>query len=164
MENHASKNLYDLVSDFDVAMLVTHSGVGIHARPMTVARLDSEIRIAYLVTDINSVKVDEINANPHALLTFQGARKFASVSGDLAIVNDRSLIEDMWKETWTVWFPKGKSDPSITLLKFTSQEGEFWDNAGMQGLKFVYNAVKALVAGEKPEMDSDQHAKVTLTK
>lgn len=164
MENHAINNLHDLVSDFDVAMLVTHSGTKLHARPMTVARLDEEMHIAYLVTDINSIKVDEITANPYVLLTFQGPRKFASVSGELVVVLDRALIEEMWKETWTIWFPKGKSDPSIALLRFTSYEGEFWDNAGLQGMKFVFSAVKALVTGDTPKLNSDQHSKVSLMK
>lgn len=163
MENHAINNLYDLVSDFEVAMLVTHSGTRLHSRPMTVARLDKEMRTAYLVTDINSIKVDEISANPYVLLTFQDAKKFASVSGELVVVLDRALIEEMWREIWTVWFPKGKSDPNIVLLKFTSYEGEFWDNAGIQGVKFVFNAVKAMVTGEKLKLDSDQHSKVSLT-
>lgn len=164
MENSGTKNLYDLVSDFDIAMLVTYGATGMHARPMTIARLDKEMHTAYLVTDINSVKVDEISADPHALLTFQGVKKFATVSGDLAILQDRELIEQMWKEAWTLWFPKGKSDPSITLLKFTSREGEFWDGAGIQGLKFVYTAVKALIAGERAQTDADQHDKVILNK
>jgi len=164
MENQAIQNLYDLVSDFDVAMLVTHSGAKLHARPMTIARLDKEMHIAYLVTDINSIKVDEITANPYVLMTFQGLRKFASVSGELAVVHDRALIDEMWKDAWTIWFPKGKSDPSIALLKFTSYEGEFWDNAGLLEMKFVFSAVKALVTGDKPELSSDQHSKVSLIK
>lgn len=164
MENHAINNLYDLVSDFDVAMLVTHSGTRLHARPMNIARLDKELHIAYLVTDINSIKVDEITANPYVLLTFQGPSKFATVSGELLVVPDRALIDEMWKEAWTIWFPKGKSDPSIALLKFTSYEGEFWNSAGIQGMKFVYSAVKALVTGNKPELSDDQHSKVNLMK
>jgi general stress protein 26 len=164
MENHAINNLFDVVSDFEVAMLVTQSGARPHARPMTVARLDKEMRTAYLITDINSIKVDEISTNPHALLTFQGPKKFASVSGELVVVLDRPLIEEMWKEIWTAWFPKGKSDPNIALLKFTPYEGEFWDNAGIQGMKFVFNAVKAIVTGDKLKLDSDQHSKVDLTK
>ena len=164
MENQAINNLYDLVSDFDVAMLVTHKGARLHARPMTIARLEKEMHVAYLVTDINSIKVDEISANPYVLLTFQDARKFASISGELAIEQDRELIGEMWKESWTIWFPKGKSDPSIALLKFTSYEGEFWNNAGIQGIKFVYSAVKALVTGDKPKVNSDQHSTVTLSK
>ena len=55
----------------------------------------------------------------------------------------------MWKEAWKIWFPIGKSDPNIALLKFTAHEGEYWDNAGMQGLKYVYDAAKAYVTGER---------------
>lgn len=164
MENQAINNLYDLVNNFDVAMLVTHRGARLHARPMTIARLEKEMHVAYLVTDINSIKVDEISANPYVLLTFQDARRFVSISGELVIELDCDLIEEMWKESWTVWFPKGKSDSSIALLKFTSYEGEFWDNAGIQGVKFVYSAVKALVTGDIPKVSSDQHSTVALSK
>lgn len=153
------KNLQDLVSDFDVAMLVTYSGTAVHARPMVIAHLEEGMS-AYLVTDINSVKVDEIKANPHALLTFQGASKYASVQGELTLTLDRTLIELMWKESWKVWFPGGKSDANIALLKFTGGQGEFWDNAGMQGLKYVYSAAKAYLAGNVMRTDSEQHAKV----
>ena len=159
--NDGRNHLYEVVNDFDVAMLVTHTSKGLHARPMAIARLIDGM-CAYLVTDINSLKVDEINANSHALLTFQNSRKFASLSGELTVLRDRQLIEEMWKEAWKIWFPDGKSDPNIALLKFTSHEGEYWDNAGMQGLKYVYDAAKAYVAGDTPKTDDAQHAKVPL--
>jgi general stress protein 26 len=162
MDKIKADNLYDVIKDFDEAMLVTHSARGIHARPMAIARLDDSI-MAYLLTDLNSIKVEEIRINPHALLTFQSARKFATVSGELTISDDRALIEALWKEVWKVWFPIGKSDPNIALLKFTPSEGEFWDNAGIQGLKYVYAAAKAYVAGERPKPDAEQHSKVNMT-
>jgi general stress protein 26 len=162
MDKIKENNLYDVVKDFDEAMLVTHSTRGIHARPMAIARLD-ESMMAYLLTDMNSIKVEEIRANPQALLTFQSARKFATVSGELTVDDDRALIETLWKEIWKVWFPIGKSDPNIALLKFTPSEGEFWDNAGIQGLKYVYAAAKAYVAGERPKPDAEQHSKVNMT-
>jgi general stress protein 26 len=153
--------LYDVVNDFDVAMLVTQSAEGIHARPMAVAGLDVGMG-AYLATDVNALKVDEISANPQAVLTFQSARKFASVRGELTVLRDRSLIEKLWKESWKVWFPGGKSDPNIALLKFTAHEGEYWDGAGMQGLKYVYDAAKAYLGGDAPKTDDSQHGKVQL--
>jgi general stress protein 26 len=159
--NDDRKNLYEVVNDFEVAMLVTHTANGIHARPMAVASMDEGMG-AFLVTHIHSLKVEEISANPQALLTFQGARKFASVHGELTVLSDRPLVEKMWKEAWKVWFPIGKSDPNIALLKFTAHEGEYWDNAGMQGLKYVFDAARAYVAGEVPKADDAQHAKVSL--
>ena len=159
--NDGRNHLQDLVSDFEVAMLVTQTANGVHARPMAVASMDDGIGV-YLVTDLNSLKVDEINVNPHALLTFQSARKFASVRGELTVLRDRQLIDKMWKEAWKVWFPDGKSDPNIALLKFKAHEGEYWDNAGMNGLKYVYEAAKAYVEGVTPKTDDAQHAKVSL--
>ena len=160
MNKTKENNLYEVVRDFDQAMLVTHGTRGIHARPMAIARLDENMKI-YLLTDLNSIKIQEISANSHAVLTFQAARKFATLSGEL-VIDDQALIETLWKEIWKVWFPLGKSDPNIALLKFTPKEGEFWDNAGIQGIKYVYAAAKAYVAGKRPSPDAEQHSKVNI--
>jgi general stress protein 26 len=159
-------HLQALVSDFDIAMLVTHTLDGMHARPMAIACLNDGVD-AYLVTHINSIKVDEISANPLALLTFQSAKQFASVRGDIAVMQDRHLLDKMWKDVWKVWFPLGKSDPNIALLKFTAHTGEYWDNAGLQGLKYIYKAAKAYITGKgmggAPQSAGNaQHAKVRL--
>lgn len=157
------KHLYDLLKDFDTAMLVTRSADGhMHSRPMAIAELrpDSD---AYFVTSIDSPKVAEVQANPGVTLTFQSSNQYASLSGEATIVRDRALIDRLYKEAWKIWFPKGKTDPSISLLKFTAQHGEYWDNAGAEGLKYVFEAAKAYVKGERPkENDQKQHAKVTL--
>ena len=159
--NDARNHLHNVVNDFEVAMLVTHTATKMHARPMAIACLEDGVG-AYLVTDLNSLKVSEISANPNALLTFQSARRFASMHGELTVVRDGKLIEKIWKEVWTVWFPAGKSDPNIALLKFTAHEGEYWDNAGVLGLKYAYDAAKAYVTGETPQTDDAQHAKIHL--
>lgn len=154
-------NLYELVKSFDVAMLTTLHTNEMHARPMAIARLDIGMD-AYLITDSDSVKVDEIGKNPHALLTFQSAKQFASVKGEITIEHDRALLETMWKQIWKVWFPLGKADPNIAILKFTAHEGEYWDNSGLKGLKYVFDATKAYISGERPKPDSDRHNKIKL--
>jgi general stress protein 26 len=153
--------LHDVLKNFDVAILVTHHAKQMHARPMVVARLDADMDI-YLLTDSDLVKVHEINQNPDALITFQSSKQFASVKGEVVLSHDRVLLESMWKETWKVWFPKGIVDPNVAILKFTAHEGEFWDNAGMQGLKYLYGAAKAYIAGERPTLDSSQHNIIKL--
>ena len=144
--NDVKTHLYDLAHDFGVAMLVTHTPTAIRARPMAIASLDNDLG-AYLVTSINSIKIAEISDNPHAVLTFQSSSKFASVRGQVTVLQDRQLIEKLWSEAWKVWFPAGKSDPDIALLRFTAYDGEYWDNAGMQGIKYVYDAAKAYFEG-----------------
>ena len=67
------EHLYDLLKDFDTAMLVTRAADGhLHARPMAVAELRADAD-AYFVTNIDSPKVAEVYADADVLLTFQSA-------------------------------------------------------------------------------------------
>jgi general stress protein 26 len=157
------QHLYELLQDFDTAMLVTRAGAGhLHARPMAVAELRADAD-AYFVTAIDSPKIAEIDADADVLLTFQSKRQYAAIYGRVNVVQDRNLIERLWKEAWQVWFPQGKDDPSIALLRFDAEHGEFWDNAGTRGLQYAFEAAKAYVRGEPPQTGPDQHGRVRLS-
>jgi general stress protein 26 len=160
-ETDTHKHFYDLVKDIKTAMMITRSGSKLHARPMSVADLRADAD-AYFATSLDSPKVAEIEADPHVMITFQDGRQFAVLSGNARIVRDRALIDKLWSEAWKVWFPGGKDDPSLCLIKLDAQEGEYWDSSGTEGLRYLFEGVKAYVQGRKPETDSDQHAKVKL--
>jgi general stress protein 26 len=156
------EHLYDLLKDFDTAMLITcASDRTMRARPMGVAELNTD-GSAYFVTSIDSPKVAQIEAESAVTLSFQSARQFASVCGRASMVRDPALVERLWSETWKVWFPQGKTDPKISMIRFTAHEAEYWDSAGVEGLKFVFDSVKAYVTGQAPPEDETQHAKVQL--
>ena len=156
------EHLYDLLSGFDTAMLVTRGADGhLHARPMAVAELRSDAD-AYFVTNVDSPKVAEIYADADVLLTFQSANQYAAVYGRVNVVRDAALIDRLWKEAWKIWFPRGKADPGIALLRFDAERGEFWNNAGVQGVQYAFQAAKAYVTGEPPRPDAEQHGRVRL--
>ena len=154
--------LYDLVKDFDTAMLLTRSKDGrMHARPMAVAKLEHG-GDAYFVASANSPKAEEVGADPNVVVTFQSSSQFAAVAGHAELVRDQPLIDEVWSEAWKVWFPGGKNDPSLCLIRVRADEGEYWDNAGAQGIKYAFEAAKAYMKGRTPEVDKKQHAKVKL--
>jgi general stress protein 26 len=156
------KHLYDLLSSFSTAMLVSQAGdSGLHARPMAVAELKPTAE-AYFATDRRSPKIAEIARDPNVLVTFQSSSEYASVAGTASVVDDSALIDRLWSETWRVWFPEGKTDPNLVLLKFEPAAGEYWDNSGLEGVKYLFKGLKAVLQGERPEHDSDQHAKVVI--
>jgi general stress protein 26 len=156
------QHLFDVLKGFDTAMLVTHSsGNGLHARPMAVAELRPGADM-YFSTSLQSPKIAEISSNPAVAVTFQSRSQFASVYGNAYVVRDRALIERLWSEAWRVWFPGGKDDPSLCLIRVEAREAEYWDNAGTQGIKYVLEAVKAYAKGETPAVDNNQNAKVGL--
>jgi general stress protein 26 len=96
------------------------------------------------------------------VITFQSSRQFAAVYGRAELVRDRNLIDQLWSEAWKVWFPEGKADPTLCLIRVDSREGEYWDNAGMQGVKYAFEAAKAYMQGRTPAPDEKQNAKVRL--
>ena len=156
------ENLHDILEDFDTAMMIVKaSDRHLHGRPMAVAMLHDNAEM-YFVTSIHSPKIAAIQADPIITLTFQSSSRFATVSGHATVVHDKTMIADMWKEAWKLWFPEGKDDPSICLIHFSPEDGEYWNNAGAQGLKYALAAVKAYVKGTMPETSQAQHAKVDL--
>lgn len=63
-----------------------------------------------------------------------------------------------------MWFPGGKDDPIIVLLKVAGHRAEYWDNRGTSGLKYLIEAGKALVTATRPDVGHDPkgHAKAEL--
>jgi general stress protein 26 len=156
------QNLFDLIKDFDTAFLMTKAGDGrMHGRPMAVAKLERDSDL-YFVGDVTSPKVEEIKSDPQVTATFQSSNQFATVSGRAEIVRDQAVIDELFSEAWEVWFPKGKNDPNLCLIRIEGSEAEYWDNAGVQGLKYMFKAAKAYLQGTKPDVASDQHGKVKL--
>lgn len=158
----AQQHLKDLLRDFSIGMLVTRTSADrLRARPMAIADVDED-DVLYFVTDIESAKVDEAQARPQSQLILQDARRQISVSGTLRVLNDRSLVKRLWSEPMRVWFPKGGEDPSITILAFEAAEGEYWDNSGMNGIKYLFKAAKAYATGARPASDVSEHGKAAL--
>jgi general stress protein 26 len=154
--------LYNVIKDFDNALLVTKDASGRdHARPMHIAEIRADGDI-FFATSLDSPKITEIEVNPEVVVTFQSHRQFAAVYGRAEVVKDRNLIDHLWSEAWKVWFPEGKADPTLCLIRVDGREGEYWDNAGVQGIKYAFAAAKAYMQHRKPDQDEEQNAKVRL--
>jgi len=156
------ERLTDLIKDFDNAMLVTTAPNGrTHARPMHVAEIREDGDI-FFATSTDSPKIAEIAANPDVVVTFQDSNQFAAVAGRAEVVRDRNLIDHLWSEAWKVWFPEGKDDPTLCLIRVDGREGEYWDNAGVQGIKHAFQQAKAYLQGGTPVKGEKQNAKVRM--
>ena len=154
--------LKDLLKDFNTAMLVTHAPDGtLHARPMAVAQVEPDGDL-WFVTDRASGKMDDIGADAHVNVSMQGAGKFVSVSGNAAAVEDRAKVDEIWNEHMRVWFPGGKDDPNLVLLRVDAREGEYWDNSGANAIKYMFKAGRAYLRGERPTDDRTEHGKARL--
>jgi general stress protein 26 len=163
-DDEIRKHFGEIVARFATAMLVTRTPEGaLRARPLTVAGSEPSGEL-YFSTSLEAPKVQEIEADAHVVVTFQSGKAYGSVSGTARLSRDRSLIARLWKESWKVWFPKGKDDPTLAILSVSPTAAEYWDQSGLAGLKYVFRALKAYVTGTRPidGADADQNAKVPL--
>lgn len=157
--NVEEKHLHELLESFDTAMLITRHDEGHHARPMAVAAVEGGDCVWFIMS-VDSPKAAEIRADPRVSATFQAGRRFVALSGIAEIVHDRAKIHALWKDTWRVWFPHGKDDPSLALIRVSVDDAELWDHAGARGVKYAFEAVKSVLAGARPSPLEAQHARI----
>jgi general stress protein 26 len=157
--------LRELLADFHVAMLVTRTPEGkLRSRPMALADIGSAGEL-WFITQRDSGKLDDLARDNHVNVSMQSAMKFVSISGTASAVKDRERVAELWNESWKVWFPGGKDDPSLLLLQISGEAGEYWDNSGLSGIKYLIEAGKAYLAGTRPNVagDPNVHGKVNLS-
>jgi general stress protein 26 len=164
MATDPNKKLRELLKDFDMAMLVTIANDGqLRSRPMAVADTDDNGTL-WFMTQSDSPKIDEIAHDSHVNVAMQSSTKYLSISGTATPVKDRAKIAELWNEAWKTWFPEGKDDPKLMLVKVQGDKGEYWDNSGSSGIKYLIEAGKAYLSGTRPDVESDPkiHGKVEL--
>lgn len=158
------QKLRDLTKDFDVAMLVTHGdGDQLRSRPMALASVEADGTL-WFFTQRDSGKIEELMQDRHVNVAMQSKSKFVSISGTAAVMKDRQKVEELWQEAWKVWFPGGKDDPGLVLVKVQGDAGEYWDNSGSSGIKYLIEAGRAYLSGTHPAVDNDPkiHGKVAM--
>jgi general stress protein 26 len=75
----------------------------------------------------------------------------ASIRGELTAHLDDLHRDKYWSSVVSAWFPKGKSDPNLTMLKFVCSEAQVWiSEAG--GIKFGWEIARANVTGSRPDV------------
>ncbi len=163
MNHKPKRHLVDLLKGFSTAMMITTSGDrSMHARPMAIAEIGDDGEL-YFATSLDSGKLRDISINPEVTLIMQDGSVYVSLQGTANLSTDPALIDRLWSEAWKVWFPEGKDDPSLVIMKIDPQDAEYWDNSGLQGVGYAMTAVKAYIKGEKlTEIDAAQHGKVAM--
>jgi general stress protein 26 len=164
-DTKATEKVYDILKGFSTAMFVT-LGMGGRptARPMHMAHIDEEAGAIWFFTGKSGTLIDEIDKESVTLLVFQNENSaYLSVRGRAKLPQDATKIHDLWKEPYKVWFPEGPDDPNIALVAFDPSEAEYWDNRGMNKLKYMFESARAYIKGEQAEADNiDQHGKTKL--
>ena len=139
-------------------MFTTWDGEQQHSRPLSARVRRGEHAVHFLV-DVTGQKNTQISRFPtvSAAWVDNGNYKYALMSGEAKITNDRAKIAQLWSKFDEAWWDDC-DDPSIRLLTLTPDNGELWDSPGKAGA--LAKMVMAVVTGDAPKMGDN--AKVDL--
>ena len=158
-------HVHALLEELSDVMLTSFEKTGeapvARARPMHVTHIDQDDSL-WFMTSVDAEGTVELRRTPTSSVIAQSSSRYVSMQGTSHVVTDRARIKAMWKKMHEVWFPEGPEDPNVCLVHFVPTEAEFWDVSTTKGMKYLFQAAKALLTGEPPKLDAAQHGTVKL--
>lgn len=154
------EKLNELIENIQTAMLTTIDGGVLRSRPMATQEID-ESGTLWFLTGANTHKDDEIRQDNRVNVSYAAPddNTYVSVSGTGETFHDQAKIDELWNPFYKAWFPEGKEDPNIRVLKVSIEQAEYWDSPSST---FVHVAgfLKALATGERS--DGGENEKLNL--
>jgi general stress protein 26 len=156
MDQAQRDTLWSMMKSVRVAMLTTEDGDDLRARPMATSQ-DGYDGQLWFFTHASSHKVDEIETDRRVGVTYADPERqnYVSFSGRASVVRDRAAVDRQWSEILSTWFPKGKDDPDIALLRVDVTQAEYWD-APSSTWVHAYGYVKAKLTGVPPSPGTNE--------
>lgn len=150
--------IYELVNDFDVAMMTNIDENGkLVSHPMT---LQNEVKddVLWFFTHKDSEKVTELKKQNAVNIAFHDGDSI-SISGHVQMIDDVAKKKELWSKELEAFYKGGPESDEIILLKVNVDSLEYWtaDNK----LKSAFEFVKGMVTDDIPE-DIGEHDAIEL--
>lgn len=151
LENEkAIEKFRKLVEDINVCMFITSTDEEKdHTRPMGTVEIEDDGTL-WFFTDKRSIKVEEVerDRSVHLVYAHPGKESYLDIWGRAHVVTDAQSIKDKWSPIVKAWFPGGKDDPNLALLKVSPLNVHYWDAETGKMIALMKIALAA-VSGKK---------------
>jgi general stress protein 26 len=138
-------------------MLGLAGGPPRHMQPMTAYCDEKEGAIWFFVKRDNDLIKESFAGHAAMFCIMAKDQEFqACVGGELSEDRDRGKIGKFWNAIAGAWFPDGKDDPDLTLLKFVPSDAQVW--ASHSGpVRFAWEIAKANATHSVPDVGTKAH-------
>jgi general stress protein 26 len=121
------QRLWDEIEKARFGMLGLVAGPPSHFQPMT-AFCDRDARRVWFYSHRSSDLARSAGAGHPAMLCVMATdQEFqACIAGRLVEDHDRARIDYYWSAHVSAWFPGGKDDPDLTLLRLDASDARVW--------------------------------------
>jgi general stress protein 26 len=155
-EGEAWGKLWGLVDDIKTCMMTSVDGAHLRSRPMR-GHAEEDRRELWFFTKASSHKISEIEREHAVNLAYSNPEKeeYVSLSGTAQLVRDRDRVETYWSPFVSAWFPQGKSDPDLALIRVAVDQAEYWD-APSSTMVQLWKTAQANLTGKEPNMGENR--------
>ena len=120
--------------------------------PMATAGVDDDGTLWFLSKAARTNGSDLPSAEAMQLTYSVPSRsEYLVLDGRAEVLRDQAKTDELWKAVDKTWFPEGKDDPSITLIRFRPHIGHYWDTKHGKMVQLAGMVVGALTG--KPTDD-----------
>lgn len=123
-----------------------------HFQPMTAfaERETGEIWF-YTYKDTDLARAIQDGAEAMFIVVSKDQELQACLGGRLTLSHDDARIEKYWSPHVAAWYPEGKDDPRLTMLRFEARDAEVWlTEAGP--VKYGWEIARANTSGRTPDL------------
>jgi len=126
-----------------------------HLQPMT-AHCDETLGVIWFFTRTSTDLARQTGDGRYAMFCVMAKdQEFqACIGGELKPDPDPDKINAFWSPVVSAWFPEGKDDPELTLLKLTPIDAQVWVSRGGP-LRVAFEVVKANLFHTEPHLGDE---------
>ena len=156
MTREQAQEIWDYIKDIKVAMITSHDGDLLRARPMRHEQDDFD-GVLWFFTSKASGKVGELAEDARVCAAYADISDstYVSLSGTVRFTDDPTLVDKFWNSEAAAWFPEGKSDQNVALMGIYVDQAEAWDSKSNAMIK-LYEIAKANLTGKTPDMHDNR--------
>jgi general stress protein 26 len=157
----AVKKIKDFVDDIKFCMFCTSvTDMPFRTRPMSTLEVDEEGNLWFFSAK-SSDKNDEIKDNDTVQLIYSKNSDvhFLTITGKATIVQDQAKKDELWNPIVKAYFPQGKDDPNLSLVKIKPEAAHYWDTINGKMITWFKMAASA-VTGNQADVGVEGKLKV----
>lgn len=128
-----------------------------HFQPMT-AFAEPEESCIWFFTRTDTELAQSVIRGAEAMFIIETKDRdvYACLGGRLRQQEDHDRLEKYWSPVVAAWYPNGKDDPLLTMLRLDVRDAQVWINQAGP-IKFAYEIAKANMSGETPDLGGSAH-------
>jgi general stress protein 26 len=140
------------MEDIRVAMVTSHTLVGLRSRPLT-AQVDTVAELIHFIVPISSDICLQLQTSDDLSLSFMDlkAQNYIAVAATAVVLQDVELAKRLWNSFAQAWFPKGPDDAGVRIIEATPTMIDYWAGEASK-LVTTWKLGKALLTKTPPEL------------